>query len=357
MPIIDRQRRLMEVGRIRAGAKKVTRGGKEYPAALTNWRLTSRVKERLDAAAGIYGGTVTAWDDQWELLTKSNFLDVMVAPGDSFSLWYEMWTGGGCQRRCDGETETIADKPCMCDPEHRMCKETLRVNLILPHLPGVGVWRLETHGYYASVELTAAIELVQSLGGNIMCKLRLEERETKRGGETKKFVVPTLDVEVAPLALMGGGEAPMVKHVGSYTPLPAPKPIPVERALEIVNADPPKAAPRSRAQVPFGESVPPPPPSVFVADAEILTSTPVTVVEAKGPVNPIIPDAKPISDAQRKRLFAIGRERMIPEAELRRIVLEVTGDESTAGITRDNYDTVIAAVQTWDPIPFGGDAA
>ena len=68
-----------EIGRIRMGEKRTSQRGTKYPAALQTWRLTSRVRDRLDAAARIYGGQVRPWEDepgQFELYTESDALEV-----------------------------------------------------------------------------------------------------------------------------------------------------------------------------------------------------------------------------------------------------------------------------------------
>ena len=49
--LLDLQHRPNELGRIRLGAKAVTKGGKEYPTTLDTWRLTSGSLTLLDAAA------------------------------------------------------------------------------------------------------------------------------------------------------------------------------------------------------------------------------------------------------------------------------------------------------------------
>lgn len=77
---------------------------------------------------------------------------------------------------------------------------------------------------------------------------------------------------------------------------------------------------------------------------------------ANGPAaptpSPANGDTKYASEAQRKRLFAIKNASDVPDAELRRILGEVTGQESTAQIPADKYDAVIAAIEALKPVPF-----
>lgn len=221
--IIDLQRRIAEVGRIRIGQQVPTSNGRKRPAKLTTFRLTSPDRTRIQQAALLYGGTPAEWEapagHQWEVITDTDALNVIVPPGDmAFSQHYEQWSGGGCQRRCDGQYESITDQPCLCDPERRECAIHTRLSVMLRDLPGLGVWRIDTSGYYAAVELQGAVEVVQMAAGAgqmLPAKLRLEQRMIKRANQTKRFAVPVLDIEVSPAQLLGGQAAAML---GDGTP-------------------------------------------------------------------------------------------------------------------------------------------
>jgi hypothetical protein len=108
MAILSLQRRLAEVGRIRLGKQVETKRGGKRPAALDTFRLTSADRARIDEAAKLYGGTVTKWEapsgiPNWEVVTQADKLPVVVPPSAmAFSQHYELWSAGGCQRRCDG---------------------------------------------------------------------------------------------------------------------------------------------------------------------------------------------------------------------------------------------------------------
>ena len=200
-PILDLQRRFAEVGRIRAGAK----GAKGQPQKLDAWRLTSANRGALEAAASLYGGDVRDWvgaptPGQYELFTETRTLDVMVPPSsEPYSLWYESWTGGGCDKRCDGDRDQLNDAPCSCNPENRSCKPTLRVSLALHRIPGLGVWRYESHGFYAATELPTTLDLLAAASGRgqyLTGYLRLEERVSKtKANGTRRYLVPVLDLE------------------------------------------------------------------------------------------------------------------------------------------------------------------
>ena len=235
MPIIDMQRRLAETGRIRIGETEVgtSTRGKPYkrPKKLEAFRLTSANHAALVAVANLYGGEVHEWADaptgkQWELFTPSSTLRVFVPPeAMSYSVWYELWAGGGCERRCDGQTETISGFGCLCDPDGRECKPHTRLAVMLADVPSAGMWRLDTQGYYAATELAGAFDLAQVISvatGRAILPgvLRLDQREIKRPNQTlKRFVVPVLEFDVD-LNLVAGGTPVAIESRTGLTPIP-----------------------------------------------------------------------------------------------------------------------------------------
>jgi hypothetical protein len=154
---------------------------------------------------------------------------------------------GGCVRRCDGFRNVLTDEPCQCpsDTDARSelaakglaCKPTTRLSLILPRVPDVGVWRLESHGYNSAVELpgtVALLEAVLSRGFMLPAQLRLEARTTKRDGQTNYFVVPVLELTGMTMAALRSGEAT------GYQQLEAPS-VPAPVAIEPAKTPAPPA--------------------------------------------------------------------------------------------------------------------
>jgi hypothetical protein len=273
VPIIDLQRRLAEKGRIRLGQKKATANGKTYPAKLDRLRFTSPDRVVVDALADRYGGDVSPWEGQWEVVTEARVIDVMLIPSAmGFSQWYEDWSGAVCRKRCDGVTDHVRDVTCDCDPDARTCKTTTRLSVILPDLAGLGVWRLETHGYNAAVEIAAAVEMVElaaGAGAMIPARLRLEQRTVKRligeKIETRNFVVPVVDLDVSArqLAGIGGGQGSPVMGAGGGLPAPP--------AGNSQLAPPPRELPPG--ETPAGPP-PPPAPSWRPVDQQALAPAP-----------------------------------------------------------------------------------
>jgi hypothetical protein len=236
MPIIDLQKRLHEAGRIRIGRQIESRGGKKRPAALDVFRFTSPDRQRIADIAKLYGGTVTTWDapsgrKDFEVISESDKVPVVVPPSAmAFSQSYELWSAGGCKRRCDGVTETLSEQPCLCEPENRQCEPHTRLSVMLRDVPGLGLWRLDTQGYYASVELWGAVEIISLAAGQghmLPATLRLDKRTSKRAEEgVRHYVVPVLDIEVTSGQLLMGTVAVVDAGDQRLSPPAALTPVP-----------------------------------------------------------------------------------------------------------------------------------
>lgn len=198
--------RLPEVGRIRCGEKDAKKG---YPRKLDTFRFTSRERPLIEAVAKLYGGQVKPWASdegpQWQVVSESNSIDVIVPTADlAFSQYYELWDGGGCQRRCDGRYEMLGDRQCVCNPAERgagkegTCRPTTRLGVFLPGIKGLGIWRLESHGKNAGSEIKGAVMLIAAYGAGLTratltTAIRPGRVKNNKGEWTPvRYVVPTL---------------------------------------------------------------------------------------------------------------------------------------------------------------------
>jgi hypothetical protein len=231
----------------------------------------------------------------------------MLIPGQELSQDWEMWgapSGGGavsCLRRCDGYREIFSDGNCLCSANYderrdlaakgKACKPTTRLSVLLAHVEGIGCWRLETHGFYAAVELAGAAHILQRAteqGVLLAARLRLDQREARRAGQVRKFPVPVIEVDgITPtemLAIAGGVS-------GSTAALP-PAP---QQAL------PPAREPE-----------------------------PVEMIDA----------------ADRRKLFAAAKNAGLDESALRAIVEERIGSRSTSDIPKSLLDELLADIKS-----------
>ena len=230
--LLDLPTRVPELGRIRLGEK----GPKGEPVRLKTFRLTSHSRALLEAAAKLYGGQVRSWDGapdegMWQLTTAASELDVLI-PGaaGAVSQSRELWKGGTCMRRCDGamvRTPKPEPEACICramgqEGPDQECEIVTRFRVILPRVPGLGVWMLTTSGWMAATTLPATLNLLARMtsGEWIPAVLRAEQRSKKvreQDGRvlTHRFVVPVLDLPGATIGQLveGAGlvDAPMLE--------------------------------------------------------------------------------------------------------------------------------------------------
>jgi hypothetical protein len=255
MPIVTLQRRMMELGRVRMGHK----GPKGEPVKSDTFRFTSASRSLLEAAAKHYGGEVSEWtngpdEGYFELRSEASeiavvfppiFSDADGTPTVPVSQWYELWSGGGCQRRCNGETELLTNKPCLCVDGDRACKPTTRMSFMLPELPGLGVWRLESHGYNAAAELPGTVSVLAKAahaGEFVPAMLRIEHRTKKSEGQTRRFIVPVVDLRDRTVAELAGGSLATLPSPPAKPALPAGTPEPEPERFAI-DAPPPATEP------------------------------------------------------------------------------------------------------------------
>ncbi len=349
-PIIDLQRRLQEVGRIRMGE----RNAKGYPSRLEHWKLTSRDQVRLQAAAQSFGGKVEPWeghDGQFALHTETDALPILLLPGQTLSSFYELWSGGGAQRRCDGQTELLSDGPCLCDPEARECKPHTRLQVLLPDVPGLGCWRLDTTGYYAAVELAGTVELLEyasTRGAFLPARLRIDQRSVLRDGQTRRFPVPTLDIDVRPLEMHAIAQSAVEGQVADlptgYKPVAALMSGGVSVAEGIAGADAqdkPAEKQSARAAAPMGEV------------GDFTSDIPIPIEDEDGP--PADPEVATAD--QQKLLMATAREHGWSDAARYDLTANICGEgiRSVKRVPKDKVNALLEALAHPERGVGGGD--
>jgi hypothetical protein len=178
--ILAVQRQARELGRIRTGwSEPYTKEGRELrrPVKSRTIVLTSQQRSGLDLAADAWGGTVERWQPQgnhpeaWRLITEQEAIDAILPPGDPLNQTMEMWSGGGCVRRCNGVLESKTNQPCLCRAEFgedfhmqrgnppKVCKPYSRLGVFLD-LDDFGLWRIQTNSYYAMLEMAGVVDLL-----------------------------------------------------------------------------------------------------------------------------------------------------------------------------------------------------
>jgi hypothetical protein len=224
--LLGLQRRDAPLGEVRIGTsvEATDKNGKPYrkPKRLETFRFTTS-EANAHAVAARYGGTVAPWTQRkgkWEVITDRKALDVWVPPSIlAVDANMELWDGPRRLRRCDGITEEMSGKPCMCprgqagDPasvrrayEERKrlsklrppqaCKTLTHINVTIPDLPGLtGVWRLNTGSENAAVETAGTGDaMVIARGNGIYLPAVLSIQWRNRAEDGSPYPVPCLQI-------------------------------------------------------------------------------------------------------------------------------------------------------------------
>jgi hypothetical protein len=238
-------RRLHEIGRLRLGDKVAftKKDGTEgtRPHKLDKWRLTSQYEAVITHVAEEYGGTPQVWEGapagapQWEVYTEASSLEIYIPTGGLSAAW-EMWSGGGAKRRCDGTwMDTGEDCQCLIDLKKevgedrfkrlnssdllrerlsraksnppRACKPMTRLSVVLPDIPpALTVWRVTTSSVNAGIEMPGTVDLLQGALSNrqlIPARLVIEQRSSLKDGKTTVYPVPVLSLHEVTAAELG----------------------------------------------------------------------------------------------------------------------------------------------------------
>jgi hypothetical protein len=252
MPLIDVQRRHVRTGAIRLGNRVPVSGSdKTRPNKLDSFRITSPHRAVIQAVASQFGGTVRPWvgghGPEFEVITTVRELPVLL-PQQLIDPNYELWGNKINQRLCDGQTERIRNTPCLCAQwdnhrhsfygrsgsracqicgldeswlgqphthqyEHglcvecgcrRPCKPTTRVNVMIRGVPSIGVFKVESHGINAAMDLTGFADLIAQTTIPLPARLVMEYVDQLRlmigsngqeRTEARKFWVPRLFID------------------------------------------------------------------------------------------------------------------------------------------------------------------
>lgn len=200
-------RRLPRLGSIRLGIKKKTKSGKEYPAEIDYFRLDPSTPSELENEKLV---------QEFETLfgKKPKSIDIMFPVPDPeifFKQDYKRY-GSGTSLKCKGDGEfascAIAEyaegleivgedemgmTKVRCDGREcpyykkKACSEVGILQVLIPDLPGAGVWQIATGSFHSIVSLNSSIAHVKAICGRVnMIPLKLERVPQETTYEGKK---------------------------------------------------------------------------------------------------------------------------------------------------------------------------
>ncbi len=237
-------RRLPRLGKIRLGIKKVSqKTGKEYPAEVDYFILDPSTpselenKKLIDVFHQLYGD-------------KPKSINIMFPMADTkifFQQFYKRY-GSTTSLKCKGDGEiAVCSQPeyakdlkvigkdelgmttveCLgknC-PYYKFneCSEVGTLQILLPELPGSGVWQITTGSFHSIVEVNSCIDYIKSMCGRAhMIPLKLERIEqdiTYEGKKSKHWILHVnMDFPLANLQKFA-----MIEPTKMLLELPAPE--------------------------------------------------------------------------------------------------------------------------------------
>jgi hypothetical protein len=205
-------RRLPRLGKIRLGIKKTTSTGKEYPAEVDYFILDPATPSELENKKLIE-------EFQKRYGEQPKQIPIMLPVGDIdvvFPQFYKRY-GKTTSLQCKGDGETavcasaeyatgleaigkdemgLPKVKCLgpdCPyQQNKQCSRVGTLNILLPELPGAGVWQIVTGSVNSIINLNSCLDYVRAVCGRFqMIPLMLERRpqeiqHTEKNGEVKK---------------------------------------------------------------------------------------------------------------------------------------------------------------------------
>jgi len=356
VPLHSLAQRMPLVGKLRSG--KYANG---RPQAIDTWRLTTSSRPFAEAFASRYGGTVEKMTNRnsphdWEVTSEATEVCIALL-NDGYSIGYELWSGGGCQRRCDGITASVLattgpndveydDSPCICDRKGELeCSLKSRLTFVLPDLPFGGGLVYESSSKNFAEESQGMLRLIAQLQAQGITRgvLRLEHRKSTGN---RKYTIAVVSVSES-LEALASGEAS-------------------SRSLGQAQARPEIAAPSDDQHVPndphsLGSPGPegplpsaaPPPSSPSVADDAPLdgeASEPDTSAEGEAHVvEAEVVEEPTVTDAQRRKFMALlGDIGLDYKSDVKPWMIEATGVSSLTGLPKSTMTAWLDRLSTDD---------
>lgn len=198
--------RMPRLGKIRLGVKEVSqRTQREYPKAVDYFVVDPEDGITSPASAAAFARVYGDKPRELDVLFPTNAIE------EFFPQWLKRYgSGSGLLCKGDGEHAQAVDKDSgelidvICNPEEcpaykadpPQCRRVGTLQFLLPRVPGLGVWQIDTTSFYSIVNLNSALRFVAHLTGGriamIPLKLRLKPQEVAPGG--KKKIVHVLDL-------------------------------------------------------------------------------------------------------------------------------------------------------------------
>ncbi len=203
MPIknLSDKRQMPRLGKIHTGVKAQTDAGKTYPKAVDYLVCPPEVQK-------VFGEKPKELEIMFPVEDPEKFASQFYRRYSSMRGLVCKGDGETCVRMVDAQTgdfahrdtKEIAMRELPCDGQAcpayqaKECKEVMMLQFLIPKVPGIGIWQLDTGSYQSIVSVNSAVDLIKQVCGRISMiplKLTLEPREVQidtERGKVKKTV-------------------------------------------------------------------------------------------------------------------------------------------------------------------------
>jgi len=202
MPIegVSELMRIPRLGKIHLGVKvkPTDKGKKEYPRA-TDYFVVP------DEVAAVYGEKPTELDIMFPVEEPELFAQQWLRAYSMTQGLVCIGTGVEARRKIDVATGAIADhetkdwewREMSCDPQEceeyqtKRCRRVMNLQFLLPEVPGLGVYQIDTSSFYSIVNINSMIKMLKGMLGRcsmVPLTLTLGPIEVCPPGLTKKTV-------------------------------------------------------------------------------------------------------------------------------------------------------------------------
>lgn len=200
MPIKDVSdaRRIPRLGKIRLGVKREEPGKHPYPKATDYFVVPDDIKEYVGEKPKEL--QIMFPSDDQELVAPQYLRCYGISHG--LVCWGD---GEKSHRKIDVHTGEMAGRDTIdwewqnwdcntadCSEYGARCRRVMNLIFLLPNIPGLGVWQLDTSSFYSIREINSSLEMIRSITGGriafIPLTLALGPVDVFPSGEKKKTV-------------------------------------------------------------------------------------------------------------------------------------------------------------------------
>ncbi|MDZ4246175.1 MAG: hypothetical protein U1D67_03540 [Dehalococcoidia bacterium] len=221
MPIkgLSEKRRLPRLGKIHLGVKKANAQGVEYPSAVDYFVCPTEVQKIFGEQPKELRIMVPLEDEEkWasQYYRCYSMTRGLICKGDGETAIRMIDTATGALANKDTKEVVMKEMTCAgreCPDYKVMCKEVMNLQFLLPEVPGLGIWQIDTGSINSIQNINSAAELIKRLYGHIAMLpllLTLEAQEAKTPeGKKKNIYVLNLRTRETLSSLMGVSMKPV----------------------------------------------------------------------------------------------------------------------------------------------------